>query len=416
MYLRLNNLTFFVKGNQSILYNIHNKNIIILDEISRLFIEHCENNYLVENFPSYAFLRNQIVEFISEMQNLDMVILTKEKIHIEKYRYRSPVEGIGFLAPPPVINSVYIQKNQSCDKSCEFCGNKNYKIWMGCESCIDVSKKQHEISLPPIVEFINKARPREVIIRGGNPFKDREKLRLLFDRISCNIGIAVSIDIVEKDNISYLKEIYGGRIFFNMIFINDEDLSKEQEYLLEYLRESQIPYYITLYANCRNKIHILQKKDIIEKQFNVSVAICEILDTRKDEQVLHITNEEKPVFMYQDARVFFDRQSNNSCLNGKVAIDICGNILPCPMINVPIGNIYNQSYEEIIGNGKLFDFWKLTKEKIEHCKNCGMRFHCSDCSVFEMFTDPDKWCPHNKNKSLMDIDFKNSNISKSIFI
>lgn len=34
------------------------------------------------------------------------------------------------------------------------------------------------------------------------------------------------------------------------------------------------------------------------------MAICEILDTRKDEQVLHITNEEKPVFMYQDARVF----------------------------------------------------------------------------------------------------------------
>ncbi|WP_148233416.1 SPASM domain-containing protein [Pyrococcus sp. NA2] len=76
--------------------------------------------------------------------------------------------------------------------------------------------------------------------------------------------------------------------------------------------------------------------------------------------------------------------SYSPCLAGLVAISPEGFVTPCPLLRkFIVGDITRESLKTIIKKQRLKKFWKLTKDKIEFCSRCNLRYACHDCRALE---------------------------------
>lgn len=74
--------------------------------------------------------------------------------------------------------------------------------------------------------------------------------------------------------------------------------------------------------------------------------------------------------------------NHNSCLYKKIGIDLSGNIKNCPLMGDHFGNIYDISLEEALIKPGFKNYWNITKDKIEVCKDCEFRYICTDCRAY----------------------------------
>ncbi len=70
-------------------------------------------------------------------------------------------------------------------------------------------------------------------------------------------------------------------------------------------------------------------------------------------------------------------QRFNSCWGTKIAITSDGKVRPCIYSEISIGDIESLSIHQIIEG--LKPYWELTKDKVEICKDCELRYVCFDC-------------------------------------
>lgn len=79
---------------------------------------------------------------------------------------------------------------------------------------------------------------------------------------------------------------------------------------------------------------------------------------------------------------FLRNYSGNSCLQGKINICCNGDVTPCIMGDTFKSldlNVKNNSIMEIVQKYLIPQFWRLSKDKIEKCKDCEYRYVCKDC-------------------------------------
>ena len=74
--------------------------------------------------------------------------------------------------------------------------------------------------------------------------------------------------------------------------------------------------------------------------------------------------------------------NHNSCLHKKISIDSNGNIKNCPAMYQSYGNIKDTTLEETLQHKDFKQYWNITKDKIEVCKDCEFRYICTDCRAF----------------------------------
>ncbi len=80
--------------------------------------------------------------------------------------------------------------------------------------------------------------------------------------------------------------------------------------------------------------------------------------------------------LYKESHYF------NSCIAGKISIDINGNIKNCPSMAKEYGNTKNITLKEALNHKDFKKYWKLTKDEIEVCKDCEYRYICTDCRAY----------------------------------
>jgi radical SAM protein with 4Fe4S-binding SPASM domain len=78
---------------------------------------------------------------------------------------------------------------------------------------------------------------------------------------------------------------------------------------------------------------------------------------------------------------FFYYQHYNPCLGHQIAVDCLGEIKPCLWYNGVIGKIGKDKLFDLIISGKFDNYWEQTKDKIDICKECELRYACPDCRV-----------------------------------
>ena len=72
----------------------------------------------------------------------------------------------------------------------------------------------------------------------------------------------------------------------------------------------------------------------------------------------------------------FNRICNN-CWGHKISITKDGKIRPCIYSNMIIGELENLNNRETVE--KIKSYWYITKDKVEKCKECELRYFCIDC-------------------------------------
>ena len=77
-----------------------------------------------------------------------------------------------------------------------------------------------------------------------------------------------------------------------------------------------------------------------------------------------------------------ETMNHNSCLHKKIGIDINGDIRNCPAMPQRFGNIKDITLEEALNHKEFRQYWNLTKDQIEVCKDCEFRNICTDCRAY----------------------------------
>ena len=87
-------------------------------------------------------------------------------------------------------------------------------------------------------------------------------------------------------------------------------------------------------------------------------------------------------YMYVNRDKFLEAKQHNSCLNGKLSIDVNGHIKNCPSMTQSFGHIKETTLEEALSHKDFKKYWNITKDKIEVCKDCEFRYICTDCRAY----------------------------------
>lgn len=79
---------------------------------------------------------------------------------------------------------------------------------------------------------------------------------------------------------------------------------------------------------------------------------------------------------------FTESQKHNTCLNGKISIDINGEIKNCPSMTKSYGNVKNIKLKEALAKRNFKDVWNIHKDQIKVCQDCEFRHICTDCRAY----------------------------------
>jgi len=102
-----------------------------------------------------------------------------------------------------------------------------------------------------------------------------------------------------------------------------------------------------------------------------------------------------------------ESKDHNSCLRGKISIDINGQIKNCPSMITSFGHFEETNFDEVISNPSFNKQWNINKDSISVCRDCEYRYVCTDCRAFtesgELFGKPLK-CRYNPYKGVWEDD------------
>lgn len=79
---------------------------------------------------------------------------------------------------------------------------------------------------------------------------------------------------------------------------------------------------------------------------------------------------------------FMENKLFNSCLNRKIAIDENGYVKNCPSMKKKYGHINNISLINVARMKGFKEIGRLNKDETEICKDCELRYICSDCRAY----------------------------------
>jgi SPASM domain peptide maturase of grasp-with-spasm system len=79
---------------------------------------------------------------------------------------------------------------------------------------------------------------------------------------------------------------------------------------------------------------------------------------------------------------FFETKSYNGCLNRKISVDAFGEIRNCPSMPASYGNITDTALSEALDQPGFKEKWAIVKDQIKVCKDCELRYACSDCRAY----------------------------------
>jgi SPASM domain peptide maturase of grasp-with-spasm system len=84
---------------------------------------------------------------------------------------------------------------------------------------------------------------------------------------------------------------------------------------------------------------------------------------------------------------FIEAQSHNSCLNRKIAVDARGEIRNCPSLPRSYGNVREVSLHAALAQRDFRDLWSINKDQIAVCRDCELRYVCTDCRAYVTSAD-----------------------------
>jgi len=97
----------------------------------------------------------------------------------------------------------------------------------------------------------------------------------------------------------------------------------------------------------------------------------------------------------EEHRYIFNRNFN-PCWGKKIAVTKDMKIRPCIYSELLVGDLLHGNMEEIFESIK--EYWLITKDKIETCKDCERRYNCFDCREISRKSNGNLYAKHHACK------------------
>ena len=269
-----------------------------------------------------------------------------------------------------MFKKIYIEITNVCNLKCKFCPDTNRK-----KEFMSVEKFEK------IVEKIHKHTNLVCLHVKGEPLlhSDLEELLDILEKYNLKANITTNGTLI-KENLEILKNSKTVRQINFSIHSLTQNKGLESEYLTniftcaEQLKDIIISYRLwnitELQDNSINK-YIIEE---IEKYYNIQ----NLAETLKQNSFLKLGEN---LFINQDIEFTWPNINgkeiikNGRCLalKDQIAILVDGTVVPCCLDNngdIPLGNILEESLEDILNKDKAQTIRKNFENKVITCKLC----------------------------------------------
>jgi SPASM domain peptide maturase of grasp-with-spasm system len=145
---------------------------------------------------------------------------------------------------------------------------------------------------------------------------------------------------------------------------------------------------IVLSSAPENKL-VYERRQITSK----ILSVTEIIDSSNCCGHIH------PTYFTCNYQTYFESLNSNSCLNGKLSIDVHGEVANCPLMNDRFGHFKSLDINNLVAGNKFKSVWAIKKDDIKICQDCEFRHICTDCRAHiddpsDIYSHPSK-CSYN---------------------
>lgn len=364
---------YYTKGfKNSIIYDSNNNEMYKVDnEASRLIDDMLDGNIKIEDneFLKSTLLDTNLVEY--GIKPLSNAICDKD-----------------------YLDKVWLELRKSCNMSCVHCYNssnpnaENKCELMSKEQWFEIIKQLKEYNpktviliggeplmykgVDEIIEYIRKNIPNTVIVLYSNLTLLTNKLLLVLKENDVKVVTSIygsNADI--HDRVTTVKGSFDKTV--NSIkLLKNNDISIKANVVEMSINENDI-------ENTKTYIKELTGKDTkVDIVRNVKEGL-EYLQPKATQKERVIRNVKNISNMTSDR--YLKNMRGNYCWQGKINICYDGTVTPCIMFqgNKDVLSLRNNTLSKVLEDNVVKNYWSLSKDKIDVCKDCEYRYFCPDC-------------------------------------
>lgn len=352
---------------------------------------------------------SQILTLLKEWRTIDSIIVTFKKhfAHDSPSIENDVIAVLNFCRSRGILTS---NEDEICELKflqiidqlpfkrvwCELTNNCNLK----CLHCYANAgeKNIQDLDIKNIYSFIDgisKKGCKELQLTGGEPFLRKDIWEIVSHIKTLNIDcieIFTNLTLVTKNDINLMKE-HGVKIATTFLGPNEEihdSITQRKGSFanlissVEKIQNYDIPLQVAIIVMRQNEKYITQIKEFLDKRQITYRMPDDVRPVgRGENRCIHPLNREskriKPDFNFNKF-TFYYAQKYNSCWGHLLMLRADGKIILCPHArDFVVGDIKQQSMDEIMKSDLLEKYWTLTIDQVDICRDCEYRYFCEDC-------------------------------------
>ncbi len=428
VYFRLATDSFLVLGKtDGVIYDLGRNRLLLLDPGAAALVKRCESNQPTDDLEPGS----------AEMALLDKLVqrgvgnFLPSPHFVEKLQFQSPVRFQGIAADPPRFDRLTLQITDRCGLACKTCRLEGHQAtWQPCTACLMRAlpgERAHPSGddFDALFDDLRRLEFKNLHLRGGDPLAEPDLLADLLRRAAARYPeLIIFVTTPGEGRLPNLATV-PSQVRFNVVLLGTSAKDYEEAAGCGAAWDRVVSNVDSLRAaDSQGAGRLL-----------VTILLTETTRARKDELLAfakdrwgltpglaetypypltgwdgpprfsHVGPRAKPVAPFRDTWEFFFRAYNNTCLFGGVDLGLDGGFRPCAWVDEVFGHWPAESLHTAMSRPQPYHYWELTKEGIEGCRECALRYACADCTVAELDGQllpgvRDMYCPLNLSEDL----------------
>jgi len=396
-YFRLYSHIYYIyEQNSACIYNTITGDMISINPHNAKSLKESESN------TKLTEINNIDMDFYSKLNDMGLGTFYNNPVYVEKaiLGISEPMQRI--IKQNYTIRNMQVELTSDCNLDCKFCPKNDNTLFRktGCKRWNIIGDPLEFEEWKNIISQVIKLGCKELTFIGGEPMLeyqlmrdiikfaqtkgiyeftiytngtllDIEKLKFIYEN---NVKLILQLLSIEED---LCDEISGYPGTFKSIFI-----------ALEQIKNIGLNFSFMYLVNRFNELEVNNVRDFTSK-FTNNLVIDYIYPKPQNEfyskkyaNSLYNTDSR---FIRPKLATFQYFKNNNCCYGDKIAITQDGNVLPCIMSRqIPLGNIRDNTNLYSLLNSKYYKYKRMSKDSIDGCSKCALRYGCIECRALEM--------------------------------
>lgn len=398
-FFRLNAYCYLVGGAEGgCIYNLLTGEMLAINTAKYKLLVRCENNTPLEEIEGLD------KSLLDQLFYKNVGMYYDAPVYVDKFYIGIHPQVERIITSNYSFTNVFIELDTVCNFDCVFCKKDDDLLFRrtGCKRW-KIERPINDVNLwKNVIGQIAKLGCRQISFIGGEPFLQIDKIielapyiksqgiqnivvftngSLLSDEVLNLIktfNIELNVQILANSDDTY-AEITGvpdsqSVVYANILQLASSDINFNLSYLLSRFNEDEVQDAFDRYTPIAGSKRM-------RLEFLYPVPYNEFYSRR----FIHAMYDRKRSLRKVDVATFCHVAKYHNCYGNGIGLTAEGKVLPCIMSrSLTLGNVKDQSIVSILANSKYEYYQRLTKDRVQGCKECAYRYGCFDCRALEI--------------------------------